>query len=140
MLRKLITWQSKQVVTVHTVYCKLASAIFTLPLDARNAAQVRSGSQVLGKRRRMTTTISEPDMKHLVSQDQQQPKPNPLHESIFVSDDAPVYDVPMQVIHRPLQSFTDEAKVRVTVLLHKDTYNGFLDISVDSLMHRSTVS
>lgn len=36
---------------------------------------------------------------------------NPLHESIFVSDDAPVYDVPMNVIHRPLQSTTDENKV-----------------------------
>ena len=40
-----------------------------------------------------------------------QPAPNPLHESVFVSDDAPVYDVPMHVIHRPLQSTTDENKV-----------------------------
>ena len=36
---------------------------------------------------------------------------NPLHESIFVSEDAPVYHVPMHVIHRPLQSTTDENKV-----------------------------
>ena len=40
-----------------------------------------------------------------------QPAPNPLHESAFVSDDAPVHDVPMHVIHRPLQSTTDENKV-----------------------------
>lgn len=33
-----------------------------------------------------------------------------LHDSVFVSEDAPVYDVPMRVIHRPLQSFTDEQK------------------------------
>ncbi len=40
-----------------------------------------------------------------------QPAPNPLHESVFVSDDTPVHDVPMHVIHRPLQSTTDENKV-----------------------------
>ena len=34
-----------------------------------------------------------------------------LHHSVFVSPDAPVYDVPKRVIHRPLQSFTDENKV-----------------------------
>ncbi|KAL0047986.1 hypothetical protein WJX82_005101 [Trebouxia sp. C0006] len=44
-----------------------------------------------------------------------QPAPNPLHESAFVSDDAPVHDVPMHVIHRPLQSTTDENKVRTFV-------------------------
>lgn len=36
---------------------------------------------------------------------------NRLHDSIFVSSDAPVYDVPMSVIHRPLPSSTDENKV-----------------------------
>ena len=39
-----------------------------------------------------------------------------LHESVFVSEEAPVYDVPMRVIHRPLQSFTDEQKVRACLL------------------------
>lgn len=45
--------------------------------------------------------------------------PNPLHESIFVSENDPVYDVPMNVIHRPLQSFTEEGKVssRDTLLI-----------------------
>ena len=51
-----------------------------------------------------------------------------LHESIFVSPDAPIHDVPMRVIHRPLQSFTDENKVarsadfnsaRVTGVVHQ---------------------
>ncbi len=40
-----------------------------------------------------------------------QPVPNPLHESVFVSNDTPVHDVPMHIIHRPLQSTTDESKV-----------------------------
>ena len=40
-----------------------------------------------------------------------QPAPNRLHESVFVSDDTPVHDVPLHVIHRPLQSTTDENKV-----------------------------
>lgn len=34
-----------------------------------------------------------------------------LHGSIFVSADAPVYDVPLSVIHRPLQSTTNCQKV-----------------------------
>lgn len=38
---------------------------------------------------------------------------NRLHDSIFVSADAPVYDVPMCAIHRPLQSATDNQKVHV---------------------------
>lgn len=42
---------------------------------------------------------------------QRHTSPNPLHDSVFVSADAPVYDVPMRVIHRPLQSYTTEAKV-----------------------------
>ena len=46
-----------------------------------------------------------------VSQSHGSPSPNPLHESIFVSENDPVYDVPMNVIHRPLQSFTEEGKV-----------------------------
>ena len=46
-----------------------------------------------------------------VSQPHGSPSPNPLHESIFVSEKDPVYDIPMNVIHRPLQSFTEEGKV-----------------------------
>ena len=42
---------------------------------------------------------------------QQTDASNRLHDSIFVSSDAPVYDVPMSVIHRPLPSSTDEHKV-----------------------------
>ena len=50
----------------------------------------------------MTGTISQPHGSF---------SSNPLHESIFVSENDPVYDVPMSVIHRPLQSFTEEGKV-----------------------------
>lgn len=46
-----------------------------------------------------------------VSPPQRALSPNPLHESIFVSESDPVYDIPMNVIHRPLQSFTEEGKV-----------------------------
>lgn len=46
-----------------------------------------------------TDTLPDPGVSHR------------LHESIFVSADAPVYDVPMSVIHRPLQSSIDEKKV-----------------------------
>ena len=46
-----------------------------------------------------TDTLADPGVSHR------------LHDSIFVSADAPVYDVPMSVIHRPLQSSTDEEKV-----------------------------
>lgn len=46
-----------------------------------------------------------------MSQPQNPGRPNPLHKSVFVSEDAPVYDVPISVIHRPLQSYIDENKV-----------------------------
>ena len=37
--------------------------------------------------------------------------PDGLPRSIFVTDDAPVHDVPMSVIKRPLPSALDEGKV-----------------------------
>lgn len=46
-----------------------------------------------------------------ISQSRGSLSPTSLHESIFVSENDPVYDVPMSVIHRPLQSFTEEGKV-----------------------------
>ncbi|KAL0027301.1 hypothetical protein WJX77_011394 [Trebouxia sp. C0004] len=56
---------------------------------------------------------SSQDIQH--AGNDSQPAPNPLHESAFVSDDTPVHDVPIHVIHRPLQSTTDENKVRTCV-------------------------
>lgn len=71
-------------------YPKQEEVATTRPWSSRSVYSVMAGS------------ISQPKIP--VS-------PNPLHESIFVSGDDPVYDIPMSVIHRPLQSFTEESKV-----------------------------
>ena len=83
--------------------CSICPAL----LRSRSCGRLQRGSH------RMASTATPPEaiVKDVTLRPGKSSKHNPLHESIFVSDDAPVYEVPMQVIHRPLQSFTNENKV-----------------------------